>query len=403
MKLLCTGDLHLGAGADLCLAPGERLAEQEAVLDQIVDLAVERNVVAVLFAGDAFEGPGVTPEQYAAFQRPLRRLASNGIPPMAITGNGRHDAAMRDVKALEVLSDVAQVCTVPAVDMVADDQVAVSVCMLPWTPVSRIVAAHDGDLDRDNVNVLASELLVEVARGLRARVDGPAILMTHFSITGASLPTGMPVDQMREPVLDLGALEDLGFDAIVAGHIHKPQDLATNPAEPEMPIFYVGSPMPLNFGEGGYDHGVTILHVDQVVERMPSVQTFSPEFVAITSRPFVTIDLDLAYQADAEAVESLVDLGFTHGVESAFVKLRYTATEEQARRTDQSKLREVLEQSGAYRVWIEQTVEREHRERGAVLDDAGTRHDQLAAYLEAMQINGTTGAAMLERAKEIIA
>src|SRR5712691_5554076 len=99
-RLMCTGDIHLGSGSEYGREPGERLREQADVWARIVELAVERNCDALLFAGDAMEGPLPTPEQYVAFAAPL--AAHPDLPVLAIRGNGRHDSAKRDRNALEV-------------------------------------------------------------------------------------------------------------------------------------------------------------------------------------------------------------------------------------------------------------------------------------------------------------
>lgn len=394
MKYLACSDLHLGAGADLGRVDGERLEEQEQVLDQVVDLAIERRVDALLFAGDAFEGPHVTPEQYAAFQRPLRRL---DVPVVAITGNGRHDAAMRAVKAPEVVADVADVHTVPDVIRLPGD---VMLAVLPWTPVSRLVAAQDGG-DRDEINANAAELLVRAAHDLAAdcrhvEPGWPRILMTHFAISGDK--DGIS-EFAREPVLPLAELEQLDFDVIVAGHYHRGQLLSSVFGEPVMPIIYCGSPMPLNFGEGGYEHGVWILESH---EAAPGVTAFAPEFVPLASRPFVTLDWD------ASEVEGLHDLdpivGWSPGFDpGSFVKLRYSASEADERSFDHARMRQVLvERFGAYRVWIEPTVERARRDRGVEFVDGQSRAEQLAAYLDATGVNGDVKPAMLEAAGRYI-
>ena len=370
-RLLWTGDLHLGKGGAYGRVPGERLAEQEAVWASIVALAREGDVDAILFAGDAFEGPLPTPEHYAAFARPLRNAP---CPVIAVSGNGRHDSAMRDTNALEVIGDLLALHTRPAIAKVAD----VSIACLPWAPVSRIVAAQNGG-DRDDVNQLAAELLMETARGLRAEIEGPAILLTHFSISGASLPGGMTSDQLREPLLPLEELERLGFDAVVAGHLHPPALLASNPAEPQLPILYVGSPLPLDFGEGGYEHGCWLLDLDG-----PRGATV-PQFLKIESRRFVTLDWDYG------AAESLLDLDAGRGVgwsfgEGSFVKLRYSCTAEEARRLDAGALRQALLDAGAHNVWVEPTIERDVRARVEGLDESVSDTDALSLWLDAQEI-----------------
>jgi DNA repair protein SbcD/Mre11 len=208
---------------------------------------------AVLVAGDIFEGPLPTPEHYEAFARPLRGFP---LPVVAILGNGRHDAAMRTTTALQVLeAPELRIVTRPEVVHVA----GASVCCLPWAPVSRLVAARGGG-DRDEVHLDAVEHLLAVARGLRDAAEanhvGPTVLLLHWSISGAALPNGLPVDLAREPILPVEELEALGFEAIVAGHIHRHQILFEEPL-----IAYVGSPMPLDFSEGSYEHGCLLLEV----------------------------------------------------------------------------------------------------------------------------------------------
>jgi DNA repair exonuclease SbcCD nuclease subunit len=375
-RYLCCSDLHLGAGADLGLAPGDRLREQAAVWQQIVHEAGERGCHAILFAGDAFHRNKPTPQELLAFADPL---VDCEIPVFAINGNSHDFVGVGQAMAVDVvdaLSDCFELLTEPAVVEVPG---GVVLAVLPWAPVSRIVAAQDGG-DRDEVNQLAADLLLEVARGLAAQCAGrPALLMTHFSISGAALPSGLPIDMAREPILPATDLAALGFDLVIAGHLHRAQVL-----EPGGFGFYCGSPMPLSFGEPG-EHGVWIIEHE-------AEEWYAPEFVPLVSRRFVTIDW-----ASGD-FQSLPPLALESAAGGAYVKLRYEATEDEARRIDQAALRQSLEDSGAYRVWIEATVSRVRRERGTVIDDAGSRHEQLVAYLDAVGVNGSVGAAMLERA-----
>jgi len=182
MKAILFGDSHFGSGDGYGRYPGERLKDQQAALEAVVDLAIEHQVDLVGFCGDAFEGPQVTPEQYEAFRAPLRRL---DIPVVGISGNGRHDAATRSVNALEVCSDVMDVHRVPALVEIA----GVHIGLMPWTAgVSRLAAARDGG-DRDELHDDAGALLVQVARDLYAQIpDGaPSLLLGHWSLSGAHL------------------------------------------------------------------------------------------------------------------------------------------------------------------------------------------------------------------------
>ena len=388
MRYLCCSDLHLGAGADLGVKPGERLGEQAAMWQQIIFLAAERGCQAILFAGDAFHRNKPTPQELLAFADPL---AECPIPVYAINGNSHDfvgvDQAMA-VTVVDALSDSFQLFVEPQVITIAG---GTTLAMLPWAPVARIVASHDGG-DRDEINQLAADLLLEVARGLRAQcpAGSPSVLMTHFSISGAALPSGLSIDMAREPILPLTDLEQLGFDCVIAGHIHRPQLMETSIGAASGPIFYCGSPAPLSFGEPG-EHGVWIIETDDDGR-------FASEFVPLSSPEFVTVDLT-DREVEEMAAGTMPALAPAMG---RYVKVRYCATEEQARRIDSEALRAHADEYGARRIWIEPTVSRAHRERGAVLDSAGSRIDQLAAYLEASGVNGDVAPAMLERAGKYI-
>lgn len=353
MKILCFGDLHLGAGTGYGRTPGDRLDDQRHVLGRIGGLAIEHQVDLILNVGDTFEGPGVTPEQLDTFAMFIEKTNLVGIPVLAITGNGKHDAAMRDTTAVDVFRHIPGITVSSAPQLV--DVAGITIATLPWVHPGRLVAAENGDVDRDDINVTAARLLVATARGLHEHIPAgrPAILALHGSVSGASLPAGLPVDDLREPVLDWDALDALGFDAIVAGHIHKSQMLGLPfESKGETCGFYVGSPLPLNFGEGDIEHGVWILELGDDVFDGAEI-----EFIPVESRPFVTLDVDLSDDPDAELALPVA----VH--EGAVVRLRYRATQAQQRRIDVAQLRAALLDAGAHVVKVEPDIVREDRTR----------------------------------------
>lgn len=312
---------------------------------------------------------------------------------IAILGN--HDVAGVALgTGLEVFAEAGllTLAKTPAVHQVA----GVSIACLPWAPVSRIVAAAGGG-DRDDLNAYAAELLLATARGLLAQVDGPAVLLVHFAISGSALPNGLPVDQMREPVLDLGELEALGFDAIVAGHVHLAQRL--RPGEPAE--FYVGSPMPLNFGEAGNEHGVWLLEVD------PGPLDATARFIPIESRPLLTLDSEPAHDGDRDfwvvGGVAIVEPVKQWPVDDAIVKVRIRATAEQARRLDVAAFKRALYEAGAHKVFaVQLEIEKPERARVEGLTEELDEQAALELWLEAQSINGTRAAALRERTERYL-
>lgn len=385
MRILATGDSHLGKGLDLGRQPGDRLAEQEQVWADTLELARDRRVDAVLHAGDLFDGRRPTPEILLAAERPLVEHQEQGGATVYVVA-GNHDVPSQDGPCgLDVLAEAGLIelarepltWTIGRAGVIGGLDV-VDVCALPWTSVSRLVALNE-DADRGDIHALAADLLIQAARGLAAQAVSwprPRILLGHWSVSQTSLPNGLDVGSLGGVVLPMDDLRALGFDEIIFGHIHRPQTIGE--------FRYVGSPMPLDFGEGSTDHGVWI---HDTIDG-PGVS----EFVPLASRPFVTIDVDRGGSY----------IG-TDDVRDAYVKVRATLTEDEARADSIAGERETLEMLGAYRVWFDVTVERAHRDRGVQLAEGLTPLDQLAAYLDARGVNGDVKPALLARAERHLA
>jgi len=366
VRFLCVGDQHFDAGSGYGREPGDRLADQEAVWEATLGLAVDHKVDAILHAGDAFHFRRPTPAALLAFQRPLQAfVAEHQIPIVAINGN--HDVEHGErPSALSLFERELDLHAQPGIWQVPGLwKHPVTVCTLPWTPgVNRLMAARDGG-DRDETHDLGAQLLLKTAADLRAQVDGPAVLLLHWSISGASTPTGILTDEFSEVVIPLEGLEELGFDAIVAGHIHKAQVMTVPPTEagafvwsasfvsPDVaPIFYTGSPAPVDFSEALTPHGAWLLDVGD--------GPTSIEFLSIESRPFITLD----YDPERDVFNGPHNFNIDRPYEGAVVRVRYEADEEQARRVDHARLTSDLYEAGAHKVWqIEAKVERVSRAR----------------------------------------
>src|SRR3954453_12328371 len=88
MRFLHTSDWHVGK----TLKGRNRLEEQKAVLAEIVQVAVDQEVDAVLVAGDLYENAAPTADAQKLVVRSLLRLARAGIEVVVIAGNHDHGA-----------------------------------------------------------------------------------------------------------------------------------------------------------------------------------------------------------------------------------------------------------------------------------------------------------------------
>ncbi|MCC6645688.1 MAG: exonuclease SbcCD subunit D [Polyangiaceae bacterium] len=345
MRFLLTGDGHLGKSAHLY---DSRLAEQEQVWRATLELARERAVDAVIHCGDLFDSRRPSPEVLVAAERPLvEHQAAGGAPVTLVAGN--HDVPSLDGPCGPDVLDEAgliQFVRSPGVLEVA----GVPVGLLPWSPVSRLVAAQGGG-DRDSIFLDAADLLVKIAT--EHHDAGAELLVGHWAVSGSSLPSGLPVDDLRETVIPREPLEQLGFAYVALGHIHRPGHFGDGTA------FYVGSPMPLDHGEASVDHGCWLV----------DMHARETEFVPLPSTRFVTVALDDVY---------FDRVGHVAG---AVVRVKDTVGGSDP--VDHAAIRRDLLAAGAKRVDLQITIERMARpDREPVLDTDRSLAELVGAWLD---------------------
>ena len=107
-------------------------------------------------------------------------------------------------------------------------------------------------------------------------------------------------------------------------------------------------------------------------------------FHVIEDRPFLTLDLE----------HPELPLLVLDGVEGAVVRVRYTVSEEQARKVDQAALRRDLLNAGAAKVVLRPTVEREVRARVAEMAHDVDEASALELWLSSQGINGSQAEAL---------
>lgn len=374
MKCGAFGDIHIGQGASIGTSPGERVTEQGEAVRAFLRRTRDLGYSFVFFAGDAWEKRSPTPDEILVLERALlEHRAEGGAPVIAIPGN--HDVANIDAgTALDVLAE-AGLLSLHRTPEVIELGEGVALCVLPWVPVHRL-ALEGGD--RDEINARAARHLEDVAYSLRGRAleNGATrtILMTHFSAIGARTDTGADVGVFREPVLNIDDIVGAGYDLVVLGHIHKPQTIGAAKS-----ARYVGSLIPLNFGETG-GHGY--LEIDASRDGVASMHLTD----AVDYREFITIDADLIEgDVTGEMIADHAWVGYSDIVDDGpmpYVKLRYRCSEDQAVELDAVRLKHMLEERFAHRAWVVPVVERTVRAAQEIGEDTSDA-DALEAYLRA--------------------
>lgn len=247
MIFLHTSDWHLGATG------GERdlWDDQKYFIDAICGIVREKNVDAVLLAGDVYDRSVPAASAIGLYDYAMNRLCGElGVKVLTIAGN--HDSAERLAscaglldKAGLYLQGAAQ--REPRVVEFADSQVF----FLPWMTEEKIKSLYPEE--RDGINGLTEAYRVAVNHMREKFIPGKHhLLLSHAFITNAETSTS---DRAAEIgfATQVPASVFEGFDYVALGHIHKPQQV--NPF-----IRYSGSPMAYSFGkEERQEKSVTLI------------------------------------------------------------------------------------------------------------------------------------------------
>jgi exonuclease SbcD len=250
MKFLHTSDWHVGK----VLKGHSRLDEQRAVLREIVQVARDHQVDAVLVAGDLYESSAPSADAQQLVVQVLLALQRTGAEVIAIAGNHDHAATFDAYRPLMASTGITLVGSPrPADDGGVVEFTArstgepVVVALLPFlsqrhavraaqlvTKTPREAAAGYGRLVRD--------LLAALTAGFRD--DAVNLVMAHLMAAGGRLGGGERSAQSIVEYWVPGGAFPPDAHYVALGHVHRRQSL---PAP--CPVHYCGSPMALDFGE----------------------------------------------------------------------------------------------------------------------------------------------------------
>ncbi len=256
MIFLHTSDWHLGATG------GERdlWDDQKYFIDAICGIVREKNVDAVLLAGDVYDRSVPAASAVGLYDYAMNRLCGElGVKVLTIAGN--HDSAERLAscaglldKAGLYLQGAAQ--REPRVVEFADSQVF----FLPWMTEEKIKSLYPEE--RDSITDLTEAYRVAVNHMRETFIPGKHhLLLSHAFITNAETSTS---DRAAEIgfATQVPASVFEGFDYVALGHIHKPQQV--NPF-----IRYSGSPMAYSFGrEECQEKSVTLIDTASMTQEV---------------------------------------------------------------------------------------------------------------------------------------
>lgn len=261
MKILHTADWHVGK----TLRGRSRADEHRAVLDEIVGIAENEAVDLVLVAGDQFDRAVPSPESEEIVYDALLRLARTGAHIVVIAGN--HDNPRR-LSAVRPLLELANVTSASSVAPPAGGGVlrhttrsgeTACIALFPFQSKRGIVKAEAlMQDDSDDHQKEYSGRCRAIAGALCGSFSGDTVnlVLAHLTVLGAAEGGG----ERKAHVLGYYVPADIFPESahyVALGHIHKPQKIGGR-----CPIWYVGSPFALDFGETHGDHSVLVIEAE---------------------------------------------------------------------------------------------------------------------------------------------
>jgi exonuclease SbcD len=246
MKLLHTSDWHLGRSLH-----GEPMLEhQRTFLRWLVELAVEREVDAVLVAGDVYDRAVPPTDAVRVLDETLAAFARASVDVVITSGN--HDSSIR-LGFGASLAERAGVHLRTDLSALSDPVLRgdVAIYGIPYLLPDAVMA--DLDADRSHTSVLSAAVR-RVKDDAASRGVSEIVVLAHAFVTG-----GVECESERD--IRIGGIGDVpasvftGITYTALGHLHGAQQVA--PA-----IRYAGSPLPYSFSERNQCKSVALVDLD---------------------------------------------------------------------------------------------------------------------------------------------
>lgn len=267
MKVLHTSDWHLGAR----LGRHDRLADQQAALRGLLNIANEAQPDLVLHTGDVFDGLRPPYEALHLGVQALARLAAIA-PTVVVCGNHDSPQLLRIIHSLAGMAEARRLWTVtrPEVLTIAGLD-GVAVACVPFIPLTAVADLATDDPPRfegsyaDGIRHLNERLLTDATEQAGRR--GIVLYAAHLHVHGAR--PGKSERRITVGEDYATHVEGLHRAMYVAlGHIHDPQLVPGGTVTGR----YAGSLVPIDFGEA-------------VQEKQALVVTITDGDVTVTEHP----------------------------------------------------------------------------------------------------------------------
>ena len=228
-------------------------------------------------------------------------------------------------------------------------------------------------LSADDENLAWTKYISDMVLALRAECEKTPILMAHYTVPGCNMESGQTSFFTNfEPVIPREALMAARYEAVLLGHIHRPQII-----EGFDNVFYSGAINAMNFNDEGQDRGFWIHEFNEKGTLIKGHRYTTPY------RQFRTItwDSDEVGNYIREGVMYLHRTGIPEEVADKIVRVRYSCTSEQKKALNIPLLQKNLYEVGAWVQSEKQKLAMVMRENEIEWDQKGT-HEQHLSVLD---------------------
>ena len=344
MKILHTADWHIGQFKGP-VVDGVNLRSQDTVkcLEYMVDVAIKERPDIVCISGDIFHQEQIGPVRYSDEMihatNIITSLAHFAGYVIVMRGTPNHDGSGQFRVLKRMLLNVNNVCVVTE-PFVIKTKYADIAC-IPGFDKQEFRAKFPG-LSADEENLAWTKYISDMVFALRAECEKTPILMAHYTVPGCNMESGQTSFFTNfEPVIPREALIAARYEAVLLGHIHRPQII-----EGIDNVFYSGAINAMNFNDEGQERGFWIHEFNEKGTLVKGHRYTTPY------RQFRTITWDPDEVGDyiREGAMYLHRTGISEDVTDKIVRVRYSCTSEQKKALNIPLLQKNLYELGAFYV-----------------------------------------------------
>lgn len=263
MRIIHTSDWHLGQ----FFVNKSRLQEHQKFIAWLLQQVVEKDVDAVIIAGDIFDTgapPSYARELYNQFV-----IGMNNLGRQLIILAGNHDSVSTLNESKAILAQLKTQVIASASDDLEEQvlqlkdkqgEVGAIVCAIPYLRPRDIMQSYAGESGQQKQQALGKAIsehyqnVFQLAESKRSNLDYNVPIIATGHLTAMGVKTSESVRDIYIGNLEaFPASEFPAADYIALGHIHRPQRVAKSEH-----IRYCGSPIPLSFDELGSEKQVLL-------------------------------------------------------------------------------------------------------------------------------------------------